>query len=108
MTVLVLVVLAILVVSMPIMAASMRLEVYGYLLALKPLDYEGWTYYGRLLTEKGYYQRAHYALKQAIAIRPHHTQAWFQLSELYSMMELDDKAADALARAIQSEVDFEK
>ncbi len=52
-------------------------------------------------------RRAHYALKKAIAIRPHHTQAWFQLSELYSMMELDDKAADALARAIESEVDFE-
>ncbi|TFG15062.1 hypothetical protein EU537_02150 [Candidatus Thorarchaeota archaeon] len=108
MTILVLVVLAILVISTPIMAASMRLEVYGYLLALKPLDFDGWTYYGKLLTEKGYYQRAHFALKQAIVIRPNHTEAWFQLSELYTMMELNDKAADALARAIESEVDFDK
>jgi tetratricopeptide (TPR) repeat protein len=71
----------------------------GYLLRARPDDYEGWTYYGHLLTRLHDYEFALFAFNKAVAIRPDYSKAWRKMGDLFMLMDDTESAIQAYRMA---------
>lgn len=95
------VIIFILVIIVPILfiIPSLHLEAVGYLLMLRPGDYDGWVYYAKALMARNRISRAHSVLEHAILLNPSKPQAWILLGNVYERMNLPDKAAFSYKQA---------
>ncbi len=80
---------------LPFAVPPIHVETVGYLLGLRPDDYEAWTYYGDLLTKRGNYASAERALREALALRPDYNEAWRKLGNMYRKLDMAEQAEDA-------------
>ncbi|MHA2204858.1 MAG: tetratricopeptide repeat protein [Candidatus Thorarchaeota archaeon] len=96
--------LAGLIISLPFIVPRMLIDVIDHLLGLNPTDHEGWLYYGTLLIRSKDYERAHFALSEAIKLRPDIGEAWRKLGDLFILMEMPTEAEEAYAHAFDADL----
>ncbi|MHA1960024.1 MAG: hypothetical protein ACW99U_07325 [Candidatus Thorarchaeota archaeon] len=73
-------------VILPFVLPTLILEGFSYALSLRMEDYDGWVYYGQVLTKYGKHFRAYEALAQATRMRPDRPEAWQQMGDLFSRL----------------------
>ena len=83
----------------PLIFPNTFADTIGHFLAARPDDYEGWTYYGQLLTKLRDYETALYAFNRAVAIRPSYSKAWEKMGDLFLLMDEHDSANQAFRLA---------
>lgn len=85
--------------AVPLIFPGIYADTIGHFLAARPEDYEGWTYYGQLLTRLRDYNRALYALNRAVAIQPNYSKAWEKMGDLFLLMSEHENADQAYRMA---------
>jgi cytochrome c-type biogenesis protein CcmH/NrfG len=88
--------------AVPFIFPGIFAETIGHLLGARPDDYEGWTYYGHLLTRLHDYDVALFALNRAVAIRPDYSKAWEKMGDLFMLMD-DPISAEQAYRMAKDE-----
>ena len=83
----------------PLIFPSIFADTIGHFLAGRPDDFEGWTYYGQLLTRLHDYDTALYAFNRAVSIRPNYSKAWEKMGDLFLLMDEHDSANQAFRLA---------
>jgi cytochrome c-type biogenesis protein CcmH/NrfG len=87
---------------LPFIIPSLRLEAVKLVLGLRNNDADGWAYYGELLLNAGQMSSAQYALKRAVTLNPNMSRAWIMLGDVYSMLQLHAEAEEAYRQAVKS------
>lgn len=85
--------------AIPLIFPSIYADTIGHFLGARPDDYEGWTYYGQLLTRLKDYDFALFALNRAVAIRPDYSKAWEKMGDLFMQMDELENAKQAYRMA---------
>ena len=57
-----------------------------------------------LLTRKKDYERAHFALSEAIKLRPDIGEGWKKLGNLFTLMDMHREAEDAYSHAFNADL----
>jgi cytochrome c-type biogenesis protein CcmH/NrfG len=83
----------------PLIFPSIYADTIGHFLAARPDDYEGWTFYGQILTRLKDYDFALFAFNKAVAIRPNYSKAWEKMGDLFMLMDEHENANQAYRMA---------
>lgn len=83
----------------PLIFPSIYADTIGHFLAARPDDYEGWTFYGQILTRLKDYDTALFAFNKAVAIRPDYSSAWERMGDLFMLMDEPENAIQAYRMA---------
>lgn len=83
----------------PLIFPNIYADTIGHFLAARPDDYEGWTFYGQLLTRLKDYDFALFAFNKAVAIRPDYSKAWEKMGDLFMLMDETENANQAYRMA---------
>lgn len=65
---------------------SRVLDMIGQLLQARPVDLEGWVYYGSLLEKRNYDEAAAATYRIAVRLQPNHRVVWRKLGEVLTRL----------------------